>query len=256
MLVGLSFTVAVIYSLNPDHWLPFVMLGRSRNWTLRRTLGIASLAGTAHVGTSIIIGLIGVALGAALAERFATVIEYLTGSLLIIFGLGFAYISWRRGGHHHYGIPFVTRRLGVDVEEVEEYMHILASEHEHEHTHEHETGVEHTHEHDHEHSHEHRQSDTEVGSTRAGYGLVVIIGLTPCVALLPIVFAATPLGISSVAIIIAVFFAATLGTILLVTTLALEGLQLIRLELFEKHGEVITGLVIALMGFLVVGMGM
>ncbi|MDY6893490.1 MAG: hypothetical protein SVO26_07250 [Chloroflexota bacterium] len=136
-------------------------------------------------------------------------------------------------------------------------MHIHSSEYEHEH----DPGVEHTHEHDHEHVHDHEHSHEHLqsynqGGTRAGYGLVVIIGLTPCVALLPIVFAATPLGFSSVLSIMAVFFAATLGTILLVTTLALTGLQLIRLEFFEKHGEVITGLVIALIGFLVVGMGM
>ncbi len=68
VFIGLSFTVAVVHSLNPDHWLPFVMLGRARSWGVPKTLGIAGIAGTAHVGTSVIIAFIGVALGAALAE--------------------------------------------------------------------------------------------------------------------------------------------------------------------------------------------
>jgi nickel/cobalt exporter len=255
MFVGLAFTVAVLHSLNPDHWLPFVVLGRARNWRLRRTLAIASLAGTAHVGTSIIIGLIGVVLGAALAERFATMVEYITGSLLILFGLGFAYLSWRRGRHQHHGIPFITRRLGVNTKEIEPYMHI---HHEHEpgHDGEHHHELEDGHSHNHVHSHEHEPQGKKADNTRAGYGLVAIIGLTPCVALLPIVFAGTTLGISTVITVMVVFFAGTLGTILLTTMLALKGLQMVKLEFFEKRGEVITGLVIALIGILVVGLGL
>ena len=85
---------------------------------------------------------------------------------------------------------------------------------------------------------------------------MAIIGLTPCVALLPIVFAATASGTSSVVAIMAIFLAATVATIMLVTTLALKGLKLVRLEFFEEYGEIITGLVIALMGILVIGLGL
>ena len=52
----------------------------------------------------------------------------------------------------------------------------------------------------------------------------------------------------------AVFLIVTIATILLLTGLALKGLKLVRLEFFEKHGEIITGLVIALIGILVVGL--
>lgn len=254
--MSLALTVAVLHSLNPDHWLPFVMLGRSRNWAFQRTLSLAGLAGTAHVGTSIIIGLIGVALGAVLAERFATIIEYITGALFILFGFSLTYLSWRRGGHYHHGIPFIARLFGKSVEEAEKWMHTHRTEKGHvfQHIHKYERKAEHTHEHSHEH--EHNQFDGKMNNTRADYGLVAIIGLTPCVALLPIVFAATASGTSSVVTVMAIFLAATVATIILVTTLALKGLQLVRLEFFEKHGEVITGLIIALMGILVVSLGL
>ncbi|MFC2050528.1 hypothetical protein ACFLTN_05080 [Chloroflexota bacterium] len=256
MLMSLALTVGVLHSLNPDHWLPFVMLGRSRNWTSQRTLGLAGLAGTAHVGTSIIIGLIGIALGAVLAERFATVIEYITGALLILFGFSFAYLSWKRRGHHHHGIPFIARLFGKSVDEAEKWMHTHRTENGSvfQHSHKYEREAEHTHEHSHDH--EHNQFDGKMNNTRAGYGLVAIIGLTPCVALLPIVFAATASGTSSVVAVMIIFLAATLATIMLTTTLALKGLQLVKLEFFEKHGEVITGLVIALMGILIVSLGL
>lgn len=256
MLMSLAITAAILHSLSPDHWLPFVMLGRSRNWAFKRTLGFAGLAGTAHVGTSIIIGLIGVALGAVLAERFAAIIESITGALFILFGSSLAYLSWRSRGHHHHGIPFVARLFGKSVDEAEKWMHAHRTENGHvfQHSHEYEREAEHTHEYS--HNHEHNQFNGKINNTRVGYGLVAIIGLTPCVALLPIVFAATASGASSVVAIMAIFLAATVATIMLVTTLALKGLQLVRLEFFEKYGEVITGLVIALMGILVVSLGL
>ncbi len=125
-----------------------------------------------------------------------------------------------------------------------------------EHGHEHED--EHGHEHEDEHGHEHESEKTAstAGSTKAGYGLVAVIGLSPCVALLPIVFGATTLGTSSVVTIMVVFFIATMATILILTGLAVKGLQFIKLGFIEKHGEVFTGLVIAFMGILVVGMGL
>ncbi len=158
-------------------------------------------------------------------------------------------------------LPFITRRFGVDTKEVEKYMHIHEPQKNgpgHEYSHEHKPEHEHAHEqsYKHDHEHEHKQTDHKAGGVKAGYGLVVIIGLTPCVALLPIVFAVTTLGTFSVVTIMAVFFVATLGTILLTTMLTLKGFQLVRLEFFEKHGEVITGLVIALTGILVVGLGL
>lgn len=100
------------------------MLGRAKNWKLLHTPDIASLACVTHVGTSITIGLIGVAMEAALANKFATFVEYVTGLLLILFGLGFAYVSRRKDGHYHRGIPLITRHLGVDTKEIEEHIYI------------------------------------------------------------------------------------------------------------------------------------
>src|SRR5262249_47224433 len=33
---------AALHALIPDHWLPFVLLSRSRNWSLAKTLALAS----------------------------------------------------------------------------------------------------------------------------------------------------------------------------------------------------------------------
>ena len=61
MLITTAATLAVLHTaVGVDHSLPFVMLGRARGWSLRRTLGMTALCGLGHVGTSVIIGAIGV----------------------------------------------------------------------------------------------------------------------------------------------------------------------------------------------------
>jgi len=52
--------LAITHTISPDHWFPFVMLGRANDWSLTRILLLATLAGIGHVGTSVVIGTVGV----------------------------------------------------------------------------------------------------------------------------------------------------------------------------------------------------
>lgn len=76
----------------PDHYLPFIMIGKARNWSLRRTLWLTFLCGIGHVLSSVVIGLIGIALGSELEKLVH--IEGVRGNLaawgLIAFGLVYA----------------------------------------------------------------------------------------------------------------------------------------------------------------------
>ena len=57
---------AVHTLLGPDHYLPFVALSRSANWSTRRTVAVTSACGAGHVLSSILIGMAGIAAGAAI----------------------------------------------------------------------------------------------------------------------------------------------------------------------------------------------
>lgn len=266
-LLGLTFVIAATHSLAPDHWLGFVMLGRSRKWGIPRTLSIAAIAGTAHVATSVILGLLGVWLGATLAHRTTLVVEYATGGILIVFGFVFAYYSWRKGGHSHHGIPLVNRLFHINTKEAEQLMHVHDDKGGHEVNHEHdERGHDHEDERHHEnedacvhgfnddHDHDHKLNDhgRQSKSTKAGYGLVAITGLTPCILLIPLALRAGEMGMNAVIATMVVFYIGTLGAILTISALFLKGLELIKMDFFEKYGEVITGLVLGVLGILVV----
>ena len=263
LIVILTGTVllATTHTISPDHWLPFVMIGRANNWSITRILALATLAGIGHVGSSVVIGMMGVFASKELSECFANIAENATCMLLMVFGFGYAIWAWKRGGHHH-GIPLLGKKHG--------HNHVHYHDEYNEHMNAHDNG---NHKHPvHEHSdiekhlkeshddHKHKESEYQpdhhdhfhrlVKDKKAEYGLVAIIGLTPCVTLLPLTFAATPLGFPSVVLVNIVFAVCTIGTMLMVTTVASLGATWIKMEFFDKYGDVIAGVVIGCLGII------
>jgi len=99
-------TIGVLHALAPDHWLPFVMLGRAQNWSRSKLSWVTILAGIGHVSSSLLIGTVGVLLGFA-AEKI-NLWESYRGNIasLLLIGFGIAYMVWglknwgRRHTHH------------------------------------------------------------------------------------------------------------------------------------------------------------
>ncbi len=71
-LISLSITAITIAFLHtaagPDHYLPFIVLQRSRGWTLSKTIMLAIVCGFGHVFSSIILGFVGVVVGWQMSE--------------------------------------------------------------------------------------------------------------------------------------------------------------------------------------------
>jgi len=333
-LLTATFILAATHTVSPDHWFPFIMVGRANKWKVSWVLGLAILAGIGHVGTSVFIGLMGVFAEKGVSKDIATFLENATPMLLIVFGFGYAayaFYKQRVGAHgHSHGIPFVNKWLGIDphayelpghthsndylidltIGGVELYLHNMelhinfvhddhlhgydaTSEEDHDHAHAHGDEVVHNHKHqhwvkgleghvhgdgahhthdehlptheahshshgdharghsDHGHTdthHEHGASKGSLKDKKAGWGLVAILGLTPCIALLPLTFAAVKYGTMVIILVNVVFAAATIGTIVLFTWLGYLGLSWIKLEFFDKYGDIIAGTIIGLLG--------
>lgn len=98
---------AILHTLaGPDHYLPFIVMGRARQWSAWRTVGWTTLCGLGHVGSSVIIAGLGAALGYGL-ERVEA-IESWRGDLaawgMILFGLGyFIWGVWHSRRPHEHG---------------------------------------------------------------------------------------------------------------------------------------------------------
>jgi ABC-type nickel/cobalt efflux system permease component RcnA len=319
-LMAATFVLATTHSVNPDHWFPFVMVGRAKRWKTSWVLALACIAGIGHVGTSVVIGLTGVFAKKGTAKEIAVFLENATPLLLMIFGFGYAayhLYKHRVGSHgHSHGLPFINKLLGIDPHAYDihhhDHGHSQHEEQDHQHDHAqdllpragHKQGVnigkinlylhnmdlhisiahdDHTHDYDatvesdhthphshfgnthtHEHIHEvkgkpispHRHGNHEhthgidLKDKKAGWGLVAILGLTPCIALLPMTFAAVKYGTTAIILVNINFALATIGTILLFTWLGYLGLSWVKLEFFDEYGDIIAGVIIGLVGVL------
>ena len=221
LLITTALTIGFVHTLvGVDHTLPFIVLGRSRRWSLARTLSVTALCGLAHVATSVVLGALGIAAGLAL-ESMGWIQEIrgeLAAWLLIAFGT--AYAAWASVRHLR-GKP-------------------------HEHAHAHADGTVHTHEHDHLKEHLHVHSGPNQTTV---WSLFIIFALGPCEALIPLLMApAAANHWSWVVLVTAAFTGATLLTMLVTVAFGYLGLKTMRFERLMPYGNIFAGLAIALSG--------
>ena len=103
VLVFAVAVVGVLHTIVPDHWVPITLLARQRGWSRAETARTALQAGTGHVGTTLIIGLLVWGAGAAFATRFGNWLDTAASIALIAFGGWIGFSAWRelRGGQRH-----------------------------------------------------------------------------------------------------------------------------------------------------------
>ncbi len=91
--------------LGPDHYLPFIMIGKARQWKLRKVIALTILCGIGHILSSVIVGMIGIALEMQVEKLnwFESFRGNLAAWALIAFGLLYALWGLRRmyKKHHH-----------------------------------------------------------------------------------------------------------------------------------------------------------
>lgn len=111
MLVWPAITIALLHTLaGPDHYLPFIALSRSRNWSLKKTALWTVICGCGHVLSSVVIALLASLIGWSLGR-----IEFLeatrggvAGWCLLIFGI--LYTAWgmmkvfKNRRHRHFDV--------------------------------------------------------------------------------------------------------------------------------------------------------
>lgn len=108
----------------------------------------------------------------------------------------------------------------------------------------------HLHGHRHSHyDHVHEDSGTSV------WTLFLLFSADPCVAVVPLMFAAAPLGLGKTLAIVLLYEAATLGTMLLLVLPARAGARLLDAPFLERYGDVAAGGVIAAIGLVVTLLG-
>jgi sulfite exporter TauE/SafE len=102
----------------------------------------------------------------------------------------------------------------------------------------------------HHYDHVHKPERTTVWS------LFLLFSADPCVAVMPILFAAAPLGAVRTTAIVLLYEAATLITMVLLVLPARAGVKLLRFRFLDKYGDATAGGAIAAVGLAVMLLGL
>ncbi len=216
--------------LGPDHYLPFIVMARARKWSLAKTTCITALCGAGHVLSSIILGIIGIALGFSINKLGA--IESFRGGLaawlLIAFGVG--YFIW--------GVI----RARKSRPHVHWHAHGDASMPIHKHTHSK----------DHLHLHKGEKS-----KNLTPWILFTIFVFGPCEPLIPLlIYPAAKSSTFGLVLVAGVFGVVTIVTMLSIVILLSLGANLLPMGRLERYTHALAGATICLCGIAIRFLGL
>lgn len=216
--------------LGPDHYLPFVMISWAQKWSRIKTLLITFVCGLGHIGSSVVLGLIGVSLGLGVKKLgiFESVRGNVAAWLLIAFGLVYFVWGLRRAyrgqvhGHHH--IHF--------------------------------GGETHTHEHSHNKQHVHIHAVKNKPAV-VPWMLFLIFVFGPCEPLIPLLmYPAAQNSFSDLLVVTSVFAVVTIVTMLGVVLFAIAGVKFIQFAQMQRFSHAIAGATICLCGLAIQFLGL
>ena len=225
LLLLTAAATAAFHTLIPDHWLPFVLVGRARGWSIRTTAAVSGFSAVVHTILSIALGVLALRLGQSAARAVGERLERGSGVLLVVFGAAYALWASRKGGHFHPG--------GALLHAENEKAHCDGQEGS--------VGSDHLHYH----------ADDAWIRTDAGKGaipLAMIVGLNPCVLLLPIMVATADEGAGAVAAVTLTYSVTTIALMVGLSVAGVTGSRRLPVPAVARHMETASGVLIALCG--------
>jgi len=214
-----------------DHYVPFVAMSKTGKWSMKKTFIIVLICGIGHVLSSVILGLLGIWLGAQVSVLVG--IEDLRGELatwfLIAFGM--IYMLW--------GIRRAIKN--------KPHKHVLPG------------GSEVWHGHDgkaHDAGESPELHAKNTGVSPSFWPLFILLVLGPCEPLIPLLmYPAAEAGMMAVAVVAIVFSFCTIAAMLLGTFVVLKGVNLIKTPQLERYAHVLAGFSILMCGLAIQFLG-
>jgi nickel/cobalt transporter (NicO) family protein len=216
-LIAAAIGIGSIHTLAPDHWMPFAALARAERWSARRAAAVTAGCGLGHVTTSVALGLLAVGFGREVFEVFGRRLESVAGLLLVGFGVA-------------YGIWGLHRRMS-------------------------ERAHAHAHAHGYHHAHTHSHGQDEVHRPVTAWSLFLVFSADPCVAVIPLTFAASPFGWTTTLAVVAAYELATIVTMVALVLPARAAIRTVRAGWADEWGDALAGAVVAGAGIVVMGLG-
>jgi hypothetical protein len=212
-ILATGFAVAFLHGALPNHWLPFVLVGRRQGWGTGKTLAITAAAGLCHALITMLLGLVLVVTGMAVGDRLGPVLPYVAGAILMALGLYYLARNAKGGGHLH--LPFLGRLAPVYGPSGEIEAPALSDR-------------------------------------SAILGLIAILALSPCEAFLPVYLSGLRFGWVGFGVLSLVLTAAAVSSMTGLTGLSLAGARWLGFKRTERYEGAVLGAALVLLGLLVI----
>ena len=228
ILLTTAISLAFIHTIiGVDHYLPFIVLSRTNNWTVKKTMLIVFLCGLGHVASSALLGFAGAVLSIAVSRL--TDIESIRGTVATYFLIAFGIIYTAYGISR--AVKNKTHRHITPEGRVIKHAHAKKGE-------------------DHIHS-----PEDEKKSAQIFWGLFIIFALGPCEPLIPILMypAATHNTFALISV-TASFAVCTIAAMMLLTLLGLKGVRMLKADKLERYSHALAGSAILACGIIVLAL--
>ena len=230
-ILVLCFTAASIGFIHtvigPDHYLPFIVMAKAREWSVSKTIFVTVACGVGHILSSVALGLVGIAFGIGVMKLEG--LEAFRGNIAawLLIGFGFTYFVW--------GLRNAIKNKP------------------HRHVHAHDCEEKHSHRHSHsgEHTHVHK------GKNLTPWILFTIFIFGPCEPLIPILmYPAAKSSMVGLALVTGVFGIVTVLTMSGIVILSILGINFVKLGKLERYSHAMAGGTIFLSGLAIRCLGL
>lgn len=215
LLLG-AVALSIIHAMIPNHWLPFIVIGKAERWSRQETLKITAISGLSHTASTILVGIAVGVIGYKLSS-VAGIFTHMVAPLVMVI-IGILYVLRREypagKPHHHHG---------------EAHHHIR------------------------HHSHGERHLEGNSTGDRSGgamiTSLVAAMFFSPCLEIEAYYFTAgTALGWVGIASVSVIYMILTVGGMVLLVDLGRRGGERIKFSFMENHENLITGAILVATG--------
>ena len=221
-----SISIALLHTLTgPDHYLPFIVLSKTRSWSITKTMGWTIACGMGHVLSSVLLGLMGGALGWSFSSL--NWFENTRGGVAawVMLSFGFFFMLWgihkayKNNPHKHFDLDS-DNNLYV---------------------------------------YQHKHGEAVLPQERyrvTPWVMFIIFILGPCEPMIPLLyFPAAQNSWWAVLLLISIYTICTLATMLTMVLLGYYGISLTRIQKSERYMHAFGGLTIFICGAGMLWMG-
>ncbi len=232
ILVSTATSLGFFHTLvGPDHYLPFIVMVKSGQWSMKKTTLITFLCGIGHILSSVVLGFIGIAFGVTVNKLVH--IESVRGNIAAWFliAFGFGYFVWG------------LRRALKNRPHTHLHIHSDGSKHNHAHTHYE------------EHTHVHVKMESKPNLTPWILFTIFIFG--PCEPMIPLLmYPAAQQSTSGLLLVTVVFGGVTIATMMTIVLVSSYGISFLPLRKIERYSHALAGFAILACGLAIQFLGL